>query len=268
MRLEGKLVLVTGAGSGIGRAFCRAAAERGARLVLVGRRPAALDETLAALPRPGEHRVAVADVTDAGDRRALAASLAEGRLDVLVNNAGVVAVGPLAQAEDAELRRVLETNVLAPMALTRELLPVLRSARQARVVNVGSVFGDIAYPLFAAYSASKFGLRGFSEALRRELHGSGIGVTYVAPRATRTPAAGAFAALVGPMGMTLDAPEAVAAGIVRAVERDARDAYPRGAERLFVLLQRLFPGVIDRAVGGQTRHPEIAAILQAPGAAE
>lgn len=253
MRLEGKVALVTGAGSGIGRHLAAELAARGARLFLVGRREAPLRETVAMLP-PGADAVSCgADLTMAADRAIIRDAVADryGRLDLLVNNAGVVPVGPLAETDDLRLAQALETNLLAPMALTRELLPLLRRAAPSRVVNVGSMFGDIAYPLFAAYSASKFGLRGLSDALRRELRPLGIGVTYAAPRATRTPAASAFAALVEPFQMRLDAPETVARAVVRGIEREARVVYPRGPERLFVLVQRLFPRLVDRAAAQQ-----------------
>ncbi|WP_234052772.1 MULTISPECIES: SDR family NAD(P)-dependent oxidoreductase [unclassified Xanthobacter] len=250
MRLEGKRVLITGGGSGIGRALAEEAARRGMDVALCGRRPAALRDTAAALPGATPPLLIPADITCAADRARIAASLdAEwGGLDVLVNNAGVVEGGPVEQVGDAALDTLFHTNVTAPIALTRELAPLLAAARPARVVNVGSMFGDIAYPGFAAYSASKFALRGFSSALRREWKGLGIGVTYAAPRATRTDAASAFDGLIAATGMTLDAPERVAAGIWRAVERERDEAYPPGAERLFVLVQRLAPKLIDRAL--------------------
>ena len=140
-------------------------------------------------------------------------------LDVLVNNAGVIAIGPLACATDDEFERMMATNVIAPLALTREMLPLLRRAMPSRVVNVGSMFGDIPYPLFAAYSASKFALRGLSIALRRELRGYGVGVTYAAPRATKTEAARVLDPLVEPMQMRMDNPAQVATQIWRAVDQ-------------------------------------------------
>jgi hypothetical protein len=145
----------------------------------------------------------------------------------------------------------MATNIVAPLALTREMLPLLRRAAPSRIVNVGSMFGDIAYPLFAAYSASKFGLRGLSIALRRELKSLGIGVTYAAPRATKTDAASAYDPLVEPMQMRIDEPAGVAAHIWRAVAQDADSAYARGPERLFVLAQRLLPKLVDRAISAQ-----------------
>jgi len=151
----------------------------------------------------------------------------------------------------------VRTNLFAPAALTRDCLPLLRRSR-GRVVNIGSMFGDIGYPLFSLYSATKFGLRGLSDALRRELAPDGIGVTYVAPRATRTESVPEFSRLIEPFGMKLDAPELVARQTWDAVVRGARSVYPRGMERLFVLLQRLAPGVIDAGLARQLSRAEEA----------
>ena len=115
------------------------------------------------------------------------------------------------------------------------------------------MFGDIAYPLFSAYSASKFALRGLSIALRRELKEFGVGVTYAAPRATNTDAASAFGRLVAPMQMRIDDPAKVARDIWTAVARDADSVYAKGPERFFVLVQRLFPQLVDRSIEGQMR---------------
>ncbi len=252
MRLDGKKALITGSGSGIGRALAVEAARRGMRVALTGRRKEALDETSAALAGSG-HLVLAADVTNPEHRRALMAEIQAhwGGLDLLVNNAGIVPVGPLGAVSDDELRLVLETNLLAPMALTREALPLLKQAKGSRVVNIGSVFGDIPYPLFAPYSATKAGLRGFSIALRRELAPLGIGVTYAAPRATQTAAARPMQSLIEPFEMKFDTAESVAKFVWDAVAREANAIYPRGPERLYVLMQRLFPRVVDKAIAKQ-----------------
>lgn len=251
MSREARRVLITGGGSGIGRALAVEAGRRGMLVAICGRRRAALDETAAALPASTCPLVIDADLTRPADRARLVARLTQvwGALDVLVNNAGVVEGGRVEDTDDHVLEDLFRTNVLAPMALTRDLAPLLLAARPSRVVNVGSVFGDIAYPGFAAYSASKFALRGFSSALRREWKPRGIAVTYVAPRATRTDAAGAFRDLIAATGMRLDAPEHVAARIWRAVEAGRDAAYPAGPERVFVLVQRLAPQLVDRALG-------------------
>jgi short-subunit dehydrogenase len=98
------------------------------------------------------------------------------RLDLLVNNAGVIDAGPFAALDDESLERLVATNLDAPIALARELIPMLQRSPDPHVVNIGSVLGDIGHPLFVGYCATKFGLRGASDALRRELACCGIAV--------------------------------------------------------------------------------------------
>jgi NAD(P)-dependent dehydrogenase (short-subunit alcohol dehydrogenase family) len=253
MQLEGKRTLITGAGSGIGRALALEASRLGMKVALCGRRAGPLAETLSEMTPSGQHLRLRGDITNPAVRRGMRDYLWRqwGGLDVLVNNAGVIAIGPLACATDAEFEEMMATNVIAPLALTREMLPLLRRAMPSRVVNVGSMFGDIPYPLFAAYSASKFALRGLSIALRRELRAYGVGVTYAAPRATRTDAARVLDPLVEPMQMRMDNPAHVATQIWRAVARDRDSIYAKGPERLFVLVQTLLPRLVDRAIAAQ-----------------
>lgn len=255
MKLDGSIALVTGAGSGIGRALAVELSRRGARPILLGRSVAGLEQTRRQLAEPRAAWLLPLDLTDGAARRAIRARVTDlaGRLDLLVNNAGTVAAGPLTGQGEQTWRDMIEVNLLAPMSLTAALLPLLRASGQGRVVNVGSMFGDIAFPFFAAYSASKFGLRGWSEGLRRELADLGIGVTYCAPRGTRTPATEGFAAYAEAFAMRLDPPEAAARRIADGIAGDARDIYPRGPERLFLLLQRLAPALVDRGLRGQMR---------------
>jgi NAD(P)-dependent dehydrogenase (short-subunit alcohol dehydrogenase family) len=259
MQLKDKRALITGAGSGIGRALAIEASRLGITVALCGRRAEALSATLSEMAPCGRHLRLRGDITAPAVRRGMRDYLWKqwGGLDVLVNNAGVVAVGPLACMTDAELERVMATNVIAPLALTREMLPLLRRVMPSRVVNVGSMFGDVAYPFFAAYSASKFALRGLSIALRRELRPYGIGVTYAAPRATKTEASHVFDPLVAPLQMRLDDPTVVAAQVWRAVGRDLDAVYAKGPERLFVLVQRLLPKFVDRAIAAQMADPRV-----------
>ncbi|MDS9468776.1 SDR family NAD(P)-dependent oxidoreductase [Paracoccus sp. MBLB3053] len=254
--MSGKIVLVTGAGSGIGQALALEADRLGHRLILVGRREASLSDTASVLSRRA--RIVPADVTTPDGRNAIRDAVADEGLDILVNNAGRLASGRLEGLSDRDLAELVATNIAAPVALTRDLLPALEK-RRGQVVNIGSVFGDIAFPYFALYSASKFALRGFSDALRRELAPRGIGVTYIAPRATRTAATESFRALIGPMAMSLDDPEAVARHAWRAISARKREQFPPSRERFFVALQRLRPQIIDRALAGMTSDPAVIA---------
>ncbi len=256
-----KTVLITGAGSGIGQALAIQGAGMGFDVIIAGRSETTLAQTVSACG--GGHVLpVVADVTTAKGRADICAAVGSS-LDVLINNAGTLSVGRLRHMSDVDLERMTATNLVAPMALTRDLLPAL-SAPKGRIVNIGSVFGDIAYPFFAGYSATKFGLRGFSDAMRRELSGVGIGVTYIAPRATRTAAESAFRSLVEPMDMTLDSAEAVAAQAWDAILKGKRESFPKGKERFFVKVQRLFPSLVDKSVGAQARDPKTLAALDAP----
>ncbi|MGV6806068.1 MAG: SDR family NAD(P)-dependent oxidoreductase [Ruegeria sp.] len=254
-----KTVLITGAGSGIGRALAVEAARLGYTPILAGRTIVTLQET-ADLAGVSQAAVVQADVTTPEGRKALTDAV-DGRLNILINNAGCLSVGQLEKLGDDDLLRMAATNLAAPIALTRDLLPSLRRA-QGRIVNVGSVFGDIAYPYFTAYSAMKFGLRGFSDAIRRELSGSGVSVTYIAPRATRTAAETEFGPLVEPLDMTLDSAEQVAAQAWSAIHAGKRESFPKGKERLFVKVQRLFPKLVDRSVSAQATAPETLAALR------
>lgn len=247
--LDNVAIVVTGAGSGIGRALALEASRRGARLFLAGRRTEPLLETaqLAEGPSP---IVISADVTRSPGRSLIRETVERtaGRLDMLINNAGLVISGPLSGASDESLEAMMRTNLLAPACLIRDLVPLLTRAPDPRIVNVGSMFGSIAFPLFAGYSATKFGLRGLSDALRRELSPMGIGVTYAAPRATRTPAADDYAHLIAPFRMAIDSPDGVARRVLDAAFAGRPNVYPAGPERLLMLVQHLLPEMFNNAV--------------------
>lgn len=263
--MSGKIVLITGAGSGIGRALAQEADRLGHTLILVGRRAETLAETAALLSRAAQ--IVAADITDAEGRAAIRAAVAQTGLDILINNAGRLASGGLEQLSDRDLADLVATNIAAPVALTRDLLPALER-RRGQVVNIGSVFGDIGFPYFALYSASKFALRGFSEALRREVAPRGIAVTYVAPRATRTSASDSFRALIGPMAMVLDEADAVARHAWRAITARRREQFPPSRERFFIALQRLRPQLIDRALAGMAADPAVIAAARSADTGE
>jgi short-subunit dehydrogenase len=251
MPLNGKRVLITGAGSGIGRALAIDVSRRGAHVCLCGRRKDRLEETARLLHGERHHLQLSADVTVDEDRTRICDLLAKewNSLDILVNNAGLIVAGTLEVTTPRQIEDIVATNIVAPMLLTRKLLPLLEAGSLPRIVNIGSMFGEIPFPRFVAYSASKAAIKGFSVALRRELRAIGIAVTYAAPRATDTDGAASVAEAT--TSSKLDAPDRVAAQIWDAVHLAKDYVYPSASERLFMMVQSIAPGLIDRAVAAR-----------------
>ncbi len=187
LELAGGTAVVTGAASGIGRSLTHALARAGARLVLLDRDAAGL-AAVAASAGPAVLGTHVVDLADAAalDRVAAAVRRDHPAVRLLVNNAGVALGGRFDQVTPEEFGWVLDVNLRAPVLLCHALLPALRAEPGAHIVNLSSVFGIVAPAGNAAYAASKFAVRGFSEALRQELAADGIGVTVVHPGGVRT----------------------------------------------------------------------------------
>ncbi len=249
MNLHGKRVLLTGAGTGIGRATALLMASRRARLVLLGRRPEPLESLRAELS--GSVAVAVAgDVADGAARsRAVQAALDTfGGLDVLVNNAGVVRAGRLEATGEDEIRAMIDIDLLAPILLTREALPHLRASGDAAVVNVTSIAALVGMPFYATYSAAKAGLARFGEALRRELLGEGVHVMTIHPAATDTPMMATNLAGAD-LGFMRETPEAVAEALVAGLEAGALEVVRGGEMRAAMLAaNRNHPEMVDAQV--------------------
>ena len=252
MRLEGTTVLLTGATGGIGRALAGELANAGARLVLAGRDGARLTALAREMPEGCVREVCIGDLTRDVDRDQLAAAARDHDCAVLINVCGGNRFGLLDDQSDVDVEALLAVNLAAPIQLTRRLLGHLRSRESAMVVNVGSAYGVIGFPGYAIYCASKFGLRGFSEALGRELADSSVRVLHVAPRATRTSMnSRTVEAMNEALGNAADAPERVARRIVAAIRADERRVVIGWPERFFARLNQALPGVVDRALGQQ-----------------
>ncbi len=183
--------LVTGASSGFGRALAEAAVAAGDVVIATARRPEALDDLVSAYPDRVE--ALRLDVTDSGAAAAVVADVEAryGRIDVLVNNAGRGQVGAAEETTDAELRDLFDLHVFGPAALVRAVLPGMRARRSGAVVQMSSFGGQVAYPGFSAYCATKFALEGYSEALAAEVGPLGVRVMIVEPGAFRTSFSGA-----------------------------------------------------------------------------
>lgn len=177
MRLRDLNVVVTGASSGIGRAAAVLLAAKGARVWAVARSRGPLEELAAGHPRITP---VVADVAVDHDRASIAAA-AGGKVDVLVNNAGIGWLGLVEEMPAEQVRKLFEVNVLGLVDLTQRVLPGMLERRRGHVVNVASVASWVAIPPLTVYSATKFAVQGFSDGLRREVAGRGVAVTTVNP---------------------------------------------------------------------------------------
>ncbi|WP_412061342.1 SDR family NAD(P)-dependent oxidoreductase [Rubrivirga sp. IMCC45206] len=255
--LSTAVAVVTGAASGIGRATALALAARGAALALVDRDAPALAEAASGARALGvevsEHVVDVSD-TDAVAALPQAVVAAHGRASVLVNAAGVALVGRFEELAMGEIRDLFEVNFFGLVGLTHAFLPVLQREPDAQIVNVSSLFGIVAPAEQTAYAASKFAVRGFSESLRHELAGTGVGVTVVHPGGVATNiskrariAAGADAESAARVNGRFERaflttpPETVGRAIADAVERRKPRLLVAKGARAGALLQRLMP---------------------------
>lgn len=239
MRFRGRRVLVTGGSGGLGKLICASLLKRGAVVTILDRQA----------PNVAGADYIPGDLATPDGIEAAAAQVAARPFDVLINLAGVQYFGPIEAQPADQLVASYMINLVAPARLIQAVLPGMKARGFGRIVNVGSIFGSINFAHFATYSSAKAGLKGLSQALRRELAGTGLGVTYVAPRAVRTPLnSDAVLRYADLIGMTMDDPAKVAGRIVAAVRAERRDVYLGFPESLFVRINALFPGLVDGAL--------------------
>lgn len=266
MPLYGKVVVITGASRGLGLVLARQLADTGARLALVAQHETPLDRALGELAARGaEVFAAFCDVRDRDAVGATVDSIAArfGRIDVLINNAGVIQVGPFDNMEEADFRRAMDVHFWGAVNMTDAVLPYLRATGAGsrgdagkRIVNVASIGGKVAVPHLAPYVASKFALAGYSEALGAELRREGIRVTTVVPGLMRTGSprnAGvkghhgaeyAWFVLLGSTPLVSIDAERAARQIVGALRRGDASLVITPAARAMVALAGLAPGVM------------------------
>jgi short-subunit dehydrogenase len=249
--------VLTGAAGGIGQSLAFALAPQCSAMLLVGREIGKLNALSQVLRlRHPQMTVAlvVADLaSDAGRAAVLQESQnLKGGINLLINNAGLSDFHGFGGQPAKRIEALISTNLLSPMLLCQKFLPMLQAQEQAQIINIGSVFGDIGYPGFAAYCASKSGLRGFTQALRRELSDSPVRVRYFAPRATRTSINDAAVnAMNDALKTPSDSPEVVAMAFMSFLGSRQNERILGWPERLYVIINRLRHQITDKAIGQQ-----------------
>ena len=249
MNLYSRRVLLTGATGGIGHAIARALAQRGARLVLTGRRTDVLEPLAAEL---GAEALAV----DLARRDEVERLVAEaGDVDVLVANAALPGSGAVMDYDVDEIDRALEVNLRAPVVLARLLGAPMVERGEGHMVFISSMAGKVVPPGSAIYSATKFGLRAFAAGLRQDLRGAGVGVSAVFPGFISDAGMFADTEVKLPRIVGMNTPEDVAAGVVRAIERDRAEVDVAPAPvRVTAKLSALAPGpmgALQRRLGSE-----------------
>ena len=250
MNIAGSIVIITGASSGIGAATARELARRGATVVLAARRAEELNRMANDITQLDQKALAVP--TDVGSRQSIDHLVAQtvetyGRMDGVVNVAGIGGAGLIEHASDDVLEQMVTINLLAPARLIQAALPSMKHDGSAAIVNIGSIAGEMGTS--GMYSATKFGLRGLSDSLRRELWTRHIDVSLIEPGYIRT-------ALTAQMKGSLPGPELVAQAVARVLARPRRVLVVPASWRIMLLGVRLFPAIADRLFGskqGQAR---------------
>lgn len=267
-KIAGLRILITGASQGIGKALAEEAARRGAKVLAAARSDKLLAELAQGVRASGGVIETVhADVTVPEDRQRMVEAARQhfGGLDVLINNAGIGATGHFADVSPDRLRSIMEVNFFGLTETTRVCLPLLRQGNRPAIVNISSVAGKRGIPARSEYSASKFAVQGFSEALRAEVAKDGIDVLVVCPGLTQTNFSQnmieqkALMPLDHMRGMTS---EAVAAATLRTLERGRNEVCLTLKGRLIMLVSRFLPRLADRIARRKVRalfKDEIAA---------
>ncbi len=254
-----KVALITGASSGIGRSAAKTLARKGYSLALNGRDGKRLEGLRLELERDHKGKVVVfkADLAseEAASKMVRDVIGVFGRVDVLINSAGILAYGPFESLDPGKLREVMEVNYWGTVACVRSVLPVMVNQKSGHIVNIASTAGRRGFPMETGYCASKFAVVGFSEALRLELKGSGIGVSVICPGIVDTPMAGPFLAIPGIRRAVQPlSPEEVAAWIMKSIENNIPEITRPLSTKLLGFFSGVFPKTTDWIILRRTRR--------------
>ena len=257
--LTGARVLITGASQGIGKALAEGAAARGARVLAVARSAHLLADLAEEVRAKGQVLETVeADITNPQDRERMLYAAVEhfGGLDILINNAGIGATGLFADVAAERLRKIMEVNFFGLTETIRAFLPLLKSGQRPAIVNISSIAGKRGIPARSEYSASKFAVQGFSEALRAELAKDGIDVLVICPGFTATNFSQnmleqkALIQYDHLRGMT---PEQVARATLKAIEKGKNEIHLTLQGKLVAFVSKFFPRIADRIAKKKVR---------------
>lgn len=256
MKFNDKRILLTGATGGVGYLLAKKLAAKGAILALVGRDVSKLNSLQLEIERSGaKANIIIADLSLDGAAQLVIKTAQQqlGGIDVLINNAGVLDFIAFEQQSEARITEIIQTNVTSLIQLTRAVLPSLQQQNQGHFCFVGSIFGSLGFPHYATYCASKFAVHGFSQALRRELVGTNIGVTYIAPRTIETTMNNSAAvAMLNKAGQTMDSPEMVADIIIIALQNEKQEVFIGQPQRFFAWLNGIAPSLVNLGLKKQT----------------
>jgi dehydrogenase/reductase SDR family protein 7B len=251
--LTNKTIWITGASSGIGAALARALSARGARLILSARSGDKLEAVRQRSGNPDQHFCLIMDLADPASIEAAWSRLKEMAytVDILINNAGMTQRAKVAETDMAVYRLLMEVNCLAAVDLTKKVLPGMIERGTGQIVAVSSLMGKFSSPQRSGYAAAKHALQGFMDALRAEVHDSGIRVLVASPGFVNTDVS--INALLGdgsrhgqmdPAQAAAISAERCAEQIVAAMEKGRDEVFPGGKERIGLLLNRLSPALL------------------------
>ena len=247
--LKNKTILLTGANGGIGTEIAKLLSEQGAMLILVGLNQPELEALNHQLG--GKHAVVEADIASEQGRQSILSVCEQDNinLDIVLNNAGVGQFSLLADMNEAAVTRIIDINLTSTILLSQALLPLLLARPRAEIINIGSILGSIGFPGSTVYCASKFGIRGFTEALRRELLDTSISVRYFAPRATKTAINNDdVVSMNNELGTKMDAADHVAKQLVSFLKESTSNKFLGFHENLFIRINSILPGIVDKSI--------------------
>lgn len=255
MNLHNTRILLTGATGGLGSFIAKQLAKKGANLILVGRHASKLSALQSEIEQGGgKASFIVADLALNGASQSVAKTVQQhGGIDILINNAGVLDFIGLEDQSEARIAEVIQTNVTSLIQLTKAVLPSFQQQNQGHFLFVGSIFGSLGFPHYATYCASKFAVHGFSQALRRELVNTNIGVTYIAPRTIETAMNNQNTVdMLKKAGQTMDKPEKVASIIVNSLEKEKQEVFIGQPQSFFAWLNGVAPKLVNIGLKNQT----------------